>query len=345
MQSRDLTAEILVPKEFVWWTFLALAADPHSPFHRIHFISQLRAASDVAIIDSRLLPLDETLLQQKQHVAVLLWDGYQSYLQQQSAIDRVRQVAQQFELHVVGSSSELQDDHSITCRPLFAQQNGVYDKSILSAKSLSRFSFEDSRSKLNILHRSKLLSVKASLQLISDGRIAEYRQTRFVYCGQSGKETLKSYAADYGLDSLAKPNDASEPEFLSAWLAAIHRRPHQWTNGIVLRALLRLLALRRLAEARQQEIFLNIFPEPNVNAYQAGWLFRSHLFLDFGGINGDELVYPRAADILFHQRRTIRLDRSEALQRLRSMDGSDPAASEAFLSWYGSSVVSQLEHC
>jgi hypothetical protein len=128
-------------------------------------------------------------------------------------------------------------------------------------------------------------------------------------------------------------------------VAAIHQRPHQWTNGIVLRALLRSLALRSLAEARQQEIFTNIYPDPNVNAYQAGWLFRKHIFLDFGGINGDEAVYPRAADILFHQRRTIRFDRSEALQRLQSMDGSDPAASEAFLSWYGRSILAQLEHC
>ncbi len=344
MQSRDLTAEVLVPKEFVWWTFLALAADPHSPFHRIRFVSQLSPASDVAIIDSRLLAQDGALLRKRQRVAVLLWDGYQSYLQQQSVIDHARDAVRQFELHVVGSFAELQATHSIACKPLFAQENGSYDKSILSTKSLSRFSFEDLRWKLNILHRSKLLSAKASLQLISDGRISEYRQTRFVYCGQSGKETLKSYAADYGLNSLANSNDVSEREFLSAWLAAIHQRPHQWTNGIVLRALLRLLALTRLAEARAQEIFMTIYPERNVNAYQAGWLFRKHIFLDFGGINGDEAVYPRAADILVHQRRTIRFDRTEALQRLQSMDGSDPAASEAFVSWYGRSVVTQLEH-
>jgi hypothetical protein len=342
MPSRDLTADILVPREFVWWTFLALAADPQNPFRRIQFVSRLSATSDVAIIDSRLLPLDDHLLRQKRSIAVLLWDGYQSYLQLQPAIDHVRHVAQQFELRVVGSFHELETTHGIPCRPLFPQTVTAYNKSIFSRQSLSRFNFEKPSSKLALLHRSDLLSLKAFLQLASSGRMARYRQTRLVYCGQSGIETLKSYAADYGLASDVSQDNASQREYLCAWLAAIRRRPHQWTNAIILRALLRRIALRQLAEARH-DIFMNIYPDPNVNAYQAGWLFRKHTFLDFGGINGDEAVYPRAADILLHQRKTIRFDRTEALQRLQNVDSSDPAALEAFLSWYRYSILSRLD--
>jgi hypothetical protein len=342
MQSRDLTADIVVPKEFVWWTFLALATDPQNPFRRIQFVSHLSATSDVAIIDSRLLPQDDNLLRQKRSIAVLLWDGYQSYLQLQSAIDHVRRVAQQFELRVVGSFHELETTHAIACRPLFPQAVSAYNKSIFSRRSLSRFSFEKPSSKFALLHRSDLLSLKASLQLASSGRVSRYRQTQMVYCGQSGIETLKSYAADYGLTGGEGQDNASQREYLSDWLAAIHRRQHQWTNGIILRALLRWIALRQLADARQ-DIFMNIYPDPNVNAYQAGWLFRKHTFLDFGGINGDEAVYPRAADILFHQRKTIRFHRTEALQRLQDLDSSDPVALEAFLSWYRDSILSRLE--
>jgi hypothetical protein len=93
---------------------------------------------------------------------------------------------------------------------------------------------------------------------------------------------------------------------------------------------------------RSQEIFLNIYPDPNVNAYQAGTLFRKHTFLDFGGVNGDEEIYPRAADILFHQRETIRFDPREAMQRLREIDGNNDAAIDTFLTWYSQSILSRL---
>jgi hypothetical protein len=346
MQAGDLTADILVPKEFVWWTFLALAADPLSPFARMNFVPELSVSSDVAIIDSRLLPQDDDLLRKKSRVAVLLWDGYQSYLEHQELIDHARLLCQHFELHVVGSTSQIETRHSISCKPLFVQSGGIYNKSIFSSERFRRFSFQEPSSRLALRYRSKVMNLKALSQLVTSHRLEQYKHTRFVYCGQSGLETLKSYAADYELGSIIFPTgmdaDFSERPFLSKWLSAIRRRADQWTNDIVLRSLLRWIALKRISEMRSQEVFLNIYPDPNVNAYQAGMLFRKHTFLDFGGVNGDEKIYPRAADILFHQRETIRFDPREAMQRLREIDGSNDASIDMFLSWYAQYIRSRL---
>jgi hypothetical protein len=346
MQERDLTADILVPKEFVWWTFLALAADPLSPFAHMNFVPELSVRSDAAIIDSRFLPQDDDLLRKKSRVTVLLWDGYQSYLEHQELIDHARRLCQHVELHVVGSTSQIEANHSISCKPLFVQSGGIYNKSIFSPERFRRFSFQKPYSRVALLYRSKIVSLKALSQLMTSRRLEQYKHTHFVYCGQSGLERLKSYAADYELGSITFPTgmapEFSERPFLSKWLTAIRRQPDRWTNDIVLRSLLRWIALKRISEMRSQESFLNIYPDPNVNAYQAGMLFRKHTFLDFGGVNGDEEVYPRAADILFHQRKTIRFDPREAMQRLREIDGNNDPSVDTFLSWYAQFILSRL---
>ncbi len=346
MQSQGLKADILVPKEFVWWAFLAFATDPLSPFEHIHFVSQLSDSSDVAILDSRLLPQDDVVVSKKRLTIVLLWDGYQSYLQRQSIIDHTRHVAQQFEVRVVGDTSELENKHSISCAPLFVQRSDVYDQSILSRERLKKFSFDEPFSRFALLHRSEMLSVKSFLHLATSRRLAKYKESEFVYCGQSGMATLQSYADEYGVGSVVFRDDAqaraSERAFLSEWLSAMHRRPDHWANRIILRALLRVIALRWLSESHDQEVFMNIYPDPNVNAYQAGLLFKKHVFLDFGGINGDEAIYPRSADILFHRRRFIRFDLREAMRRLQEVNGSSDAASGEFLSWYAQAVFHRL---
>jgi hypothetical protein len=346
MQARDLTADILVPKEFVWWTFLALSADPLNPFARMNFVPELSVSSDVAIVDSRLLPQNDDLLRGKSRIAVLLWDGYQSYLEHQELIDRARLLCRHFELHVVGSTSQIGASHAISCKPLFVQSGGMYNKSIFSPERFRRFSFQEPYSRRALQYRSTIVSLKALSQLVTSRRLEQYKHTHFVYCGQSGLERLKSYAADYELGSTTFPTgmaaEFSERPFLSKWLSAIRRQADKWTNDIVLRSLLRWIALKRISEMRSQEVFLNIYPDPNVNAYQAGMLFRKHTFLDFGGVNGDEEIYPRAADILFHQRKTIRFDPREPMRRLREIDGNCDASIDTFLSWYSQSILSRL---
>jgi hypothetical protein len=249
MQARDLTADILVPKEFVWWTFLALSADPLNPFARMNFVPELSVSSDVAIVDSRLLPQNDDLLRGKSRIAVLLWDGYQSYLEHQELIDRARLLCRHFELHVVGSTSQIGASHAISCKPLFVQSGGMYNKSIFSPERFRRFSFQEPYSRRALQYRSTIVSLKALSQLVTSRRLEQYKHTHFVYCGQSGLERLKSYAADYELGSTTFPTgmaaEFSERPFLSKWLSAIRRQADKWTNDIVLRSLLRWIAIKR----------------------------------------------------------------------------------------------------
>src|SRR6202000_309365 len=232
MRARDLTADILVPKEFVWWTFLALSADPLNPFARMNFAPELSISSDVAIVDSRLLPHDDDLLRKKSRVAVLLWDGYQSYLEHQELIDHARLLCPPFELHVVGSTSQIEARHSFLCKPLFVQSGGMYNKNIFPPERFRRFSFQGRHSRLALQNRSKVVSLKALSQLVTSRRLQQYTQTHFVYCGQSGLERLRSYAADYELGSITFPTgmaaESSERLFFSKWVTAIFRPPALW---------------------------------------------------------------------------------------------------------------------
>ena len=131
--------------------------------------------------------------------------------------------------------------------------------------------------------------------------------------------------------------------FLATWLNAIVRNKTRWTRQIVTRALLRLIALRKLFEVRRRDIFLNIYPEENVNAYQAGNLFKRHIFLEFGGINGDELIYPRTADIYLQDRQTIRIDVAQTMKKIATLDECDVHGQSELISWYEEEVLSALD--
>ena len=124
------------------------------------------------------------------------------------------------------------------------------------------------------------------------------------------------------------------------WVNSIAHKKRSWTDLIVIRALLRLIALRKVCEIAGRDIFLNVFPEANINSYQAEMLFRRHIFFDFGGINGDETIYPRSADLNLFKRHVIRFDSRLHLQRLLALKQSEIAMGQSEIAIYEEYIVS-----
>jgi hypothetical protein len=127
-------------------------------------------------------------------------------------------------------------------------------------------------------------------------------------------------------------------------MGAVHGKKGYWANQVVIRALLRFIALRTLATKLGNDLFLNFYPEPNINAYQAEMLFKSHVFLDFGGNQGDEAIYPRAADLLILKRKVIRFDLRASAIDLWNVRHIDQNSVKEFLRGYQEFVISTLDH-
>jgi hypothetical protein len=233
--------------------------------------------------------------------------------------------------------------------PLFTQQPENYRNKEAISDWMRKVSFSRPFGKLMLIHRSKLISAKVLLQLIGQNRIQEYKRTKYVYCGDSGLATLRNHSAIYGIEHGAIPKNLGAgsvcvSDLVSMWVNALHRTNGHWTNRIVTRALLRFMALNTLAANRGREIFLNFFPEPNINAYQAGMFFKNHVFLDFGGVLGDEFVYPRSADMLLLNRRVIRFDLAPPALDLRRLEAGDLAGVDRIVKRYQDFVTSALDN-
>ncbi len=347
-QAHKLTAEILVPKSFVWWTFLALATDPSSQFEHLDFVSRISAESRVVVIDAGLLPETIHLLKDKALIIVILLDGYESYRQREALLLRAAQLARKVELRFVGELTASDIDSVFRWRPLFTQHPEAYNRRTIFSAGMDKVSFSRPLAKTALRHRSKLLSAKVLFQLIRAKRVHEYLRTRYVYCGHSGLTAMERYAADYGVERDGIPNDIvdrfCESEFVSRWVEALRRMEGHRANQIVTRALLRFIALRTLVTHIGNDLFLNIYPQPNINVYQAGALFKNHIFLDFGGSLGDEAVYPRAADLLLLNRKVIRFDLRTPAIDLWNLRPNDQAGIEGFLRRYQDFVISALDN-
>jgi hypothetical protein len=343
----EKTAEILVPRAFEWWTFLALAADLSSEIEHLDFVSRFSAESRVVIVDGGLLPETIHLLKDKALVIVILWDGYQSYREREDILTRVARLARRVELRIVGEPAATDIDSVFRCRPLFVQQPEIYNRETIFSAGIGKVSFSRPLAKTALRCRSNLISFKVLFQLFHEKKVHEYLRTKYVFCGHSGLTTLQRYSADYGVGSSCMPNGIAdsfcELELVAQWTRALHRKKGHWANQIVIRALLRFIALRTLATHKGDDLFLNIFPDTNINAYQAGMLFKSHIFLDFGGSHGDETVYPRTADLLFLNRKVIRFDRRVSTTDLWNVRVNDRASIGGFLRRYQETVLSVLD--
>lgn len=342
-----LKVEVLVPDKFVWWTLLALSADFLDHVREVSFVSEVSSSSDVVLADAHLLAGVVDSAKDKAKVIIVLWDGYQSYVECKPLIDQVYKTARHVELRVVGDPWHLSDNHALNCRPMFCQDAALYDERLLSSARMQKVSFDSQFSRLALINRSRLISLKVLMQILTGGLLTKYKRTRYVYCGQSGLLTLEKYAEQYGIsrDEFVGELTGSDGElrFILRWISAVQTKSGYWANEMMLRALLRYVALRTLVASRKESIFLNLYPERNINAYQAGYLFRNHVFLDFGGINGGEAIYPRSADLLMHKRDVIRFEIQAAVEQLNSLSGRDEASMSEFVSSFKESVLSQLD--
>lgn len=349
MQQTGLKAEVLVPRSFRWWTFLALATDSSDCFQEVKFVSHPSGLADVVVVDVSLLQHLTSAMSRKPRLIVLLWDGSQSYWEHKREIEAVSLCASQIELRMVGDPGDMtqRPPSYYSCRRLFAQQPSLYTRGILSSANTSTISFSSRPDEMLLRHRPELISAKVFAQISAAGRWGEYKRTRFVYCGQSGIYTLKAHSQLCGVDPSARVYRTSgmrcEQAFLLQWTKAVLRIGDSPGRRAVTRALLRLIALRTLHRSRSCDIFMNIFPRKNMNAYQAGLLFRHHTFLEFGGIHGDEPVYPRTADIAFLGRRMLRFDPSLAIQRLYELASTNEAAPAGFIEWYEDQVITTFD--
>ena len=275
-------------------------------------------------------------------------DGYHAFRERESLFLRLSELSGKIELRTVGDSMESKAYAPFDWRPLFTQQPEIYRNKEAISDWMRKVSFSRPFGRFMLVHRSKLISAKVLLQLILQNRIQEYKRTKYVYCGDSGLATLEKHSAIYGIEPETIPKRLGAGSFCAAdlvslWLNALHRANGHWTNRIVMRALLRFIALSTLAANRGHELFLNFFPEPNINAYQAGMFFKNHLFLDFGGILGDELVYPRSADLLLLNRKVIRFDLVPPALDLRRLEAGDLAGVDRIVKRYQDFVISALD--
>jgi hypothetical protein len=345
---KEGTAEVLVPRAFEWWTFLALATDPASQFEHLFFVSKLSPESRVVILDAGLLSEAIHLLKDKPLVIVILWDGYQSYRDKKALLIQAAQLARKVELRFVGTPTAGEIDSVFRWRLLFTQQPETYNSETIFSAGLSKVSFSRPLAKTVLSQRTKLMSAKVIVQLIQAKKVHEYLRSTYVFCGHSGLAQLEKYSAHYGVDRGEMPKDTAgsffESELVSHWMGAVHGKKGYWANQVVIRALLRFIALRTLATQIGNDLFLNFYPEPNINAYQAGALFKRHVFLDFGGSQGDESVYPRAADLLLLKRKVIRFDLRTPTTDLWNVRHNDQNSVEGFLRGYRDFVISTLDH-
>jgi hypothetical protein len=349
MYEPRLSTEVLVPRDKAWWTFLALSAEFSNQSSDVVFVRQASESAHALYVDAALISSLPRNLRADARVIVILWDGYQSFLEYGKSIDEVERRVEKLEIRTVGDPSEWVQrcrGDSGRFKLLFPQGKQLYNVEMLRQR-MGIFSFPDHIAKMEIVHRSMLISGKVAIQLFLGGRCKEYLRTKYVFCGQTGLETLRKYCASFGMaiDRFGYPEGGlrCDEDFIADWIATILRNREHWASRIVTRGLFRLIALRALYKSKRNEIFLNIYPRVNINAYQTEMFFRRHYFLEFGGINGDEAIYPRTADIAFLGRKMIRFDSTTAIQRMMKLDDLDIPGLSSFIKWCGEEVTSRLE--
>ena len=348
--------EVKVPKELVWWTSIALASRHPDVADDFRFVSKPSGTATTLIIDFKSLSAICTEVPPITRLVALLWNGYESCLELRAGFPGDLEKFNGLETMIVGdvAAGDACKRCSIPCSRLFPQDMEQYRWS----RTLSRIrQYSTSFPPINrflLLHRPLVISGKVLVQLFVQRRLTEYARTRFVFCGQSGWTTLTRYARHYGLScrthGLNNDGLGATDAFLLGWLEALRCRDRDWTWRVVGRALLRLIAIRTIHRSCGKRLFLNLVPKSSLNAYQAGALFKKHVFLEFGGIHGDELVYPRTADLAIFGRQVLRFDTRASLEELSSIRSEDPLVLHRFLKSYEQQIVSTLEthpaaHC
>ncbi|TRZ76717.1 MAG: hypothetical protein D4R94_04365 [Chitinophagaceae bacterium] len=77
---------------------------------------------------------------------------------------------------------------------------------------------------------------------------------------------------------------------------------------IIFKSLFRFILIRLLI--KQGLITIIKYPEEYIRIYNSNW-YNRHTFIDFGGVNGYEKIYPRVADMIYNQLPFVQFDQEE----------------------------------
>jgi hypothetical protein len=297
---------IVVPRTFFWWSALAVLADPAFDRYRsVRFSSTLpQDEGDVWISSELAEEANREALADRESLSILLWDGWQSHRRLTAAarvkhsdlVDRVTYLA-------VGDSRLGRFPGGPASRLLFVQDERRYRGLPHRIRAEGARLVSTRSESLTMRHRVGLLTAKHALR---EPRSVVQDPRQVIFAGQSGRITLSRHpGASEGVRARFLQEvlefetgtgriSTSIPEAVRAFLG--EPGPADDAAALMINALTRVFVLERIARADIAHRML-FFPHSNVNIYQSR-LLPSSVYLDFGGMNGSELVYPRYADLL-----------------------------------------------
>lgn len=298
------TLDVLVGRPYMWWALMAVLTNPRYENMDIAMLDEPRSGSGDLMVSSHLVSVSgmSEELRRRRSAEVILWDGQRSFDELLGKLP-----AEAIELWTASLAVVGQDPSSALAKMphhlLFTQSAAAYNDFPKRLGNLMERVTMPGRARLIIKHR--LLGVAAK-HLLADPIPTLANRREIVFAGQSGRISLqhllnteKRDAARLiremqNFESLGKPiafpiEHAIELVLKQESLVADRRR-------VALRALYRAYALSAVRDVGLPVRYI-FYPHRNINIYQSPLLSRA-VYLDFGGVNGDEQIYPRAADLL-----------------------------------------------
>lgn len=297
--------EVLVPRQFQWWTFLALSVRSDLQDKSIKFVRNFSLSRGPKVIDSQFLHRELHLLHNDLPTRIICWDADQSLSEIQGSIKDF--IWKDIALWTVGNI----DPCPMRNEFLFEQSAARYDaRYLFSNKNISRFEFPNALGRLMIVRRMSFITAKVILQLVTKRQLTKAIAAQVVFCGQSGRETLRKYCSLSPEDERVLDNVqcCAFDQVLSVIRKCLQQAEACSSDKIkpvIIRSAVRFFSLCIVASSNLRTFF-TFHPEANINLYQSK-LLKHATFLDFGGINGSEHIYPRSADIILSNKQTVRL--------------------------------------
>lgn len=316
------TLHAVSPRQYHWWLAMALTTNPaYRGFARVELNQRAPlGGEDLLLVASDVVT--PSWLQSRPEVErgpahVVLWDGAKSFAQLCSRLaEGGRAPGPHWRYACVGDVPDGLTEQQVY-RVLSQDEDDYHDYPRRFRREVTRRLHADPRTKARLLARPHLVSAKHLAQ--EPGRIAR-NGSEFVFAGQSGRMSLE-YLADVAASSgrpttallalIGQARDLERGGTLTTDLDDMAERlvDEGALSGsgamLVVRSLLRLHTLDQLRRAGAP-LVTHFYPHAMVNIYQSRWLPRNR-YLDFGGMNGSERVYPRAADLLVREKAIVRV--------------------------------------
>jgi hypothetical protein len=337
---------VVVPRQFYWWTALALIAKEDLRTFHIHLresipvepVSNLIVSShymrEVGAVDA---------LRRATSAALLCWDGLQNVRVWQSLHVDATDMARVGYFGVGCNRFTVQES---LWRPLYDQNDALYR----GARPFDspRLVVDGWAQRRALTWRRPLITLKHARQRPRDVLAP---RPRLVFAGQSGRWTLQHLIPSptsaivrqamreiHSFEQFRQNMSFSLLDLVGALRGEEGLRGNDWY--LAAKALLRLETLAQLVRQTDRHTLL-FYPAKNVNVYQSA-LRSDDIYLDFGGMNGDERIYPRYADLLVGKRTAVVV--SAPPEALYPLDVGDIQIACAIQNSAALGVTSALEH-